>query len=76
MSVDSATAETEKQSGWLDWIERVGNRLPHPMSLFIIGAVAVLVLSQIADWGNWSAEKTVLQENPGGTTTKEVVEVT
>ena len=76
MSIDSAGSEREKQSGWLDWIERVGNRLPHPMSLFIIGAVAVLVLSQIADWGNWSAEKTVLQEDPGGTTAKVVVEVT
>ena len=76
MSTDSAIPSAEKRSGWLDWIERVGNRLPHPMSMFIIGAIAVLVLSQIADFGNWSAEKTVLQEHPGGTTTKEVVEVT
>mgnify|MGYP001481186378 FL=1 len=57
MSIDSAGPEKEKRSGWLDWIERVGNRLPHPMTLFIAGTVLILVLSQVADVGNWSAEK-------------------
>ena len=39
MSADSATSETGKKSGWLDLIERVGNRLPHPMTLFIVGTL-------------------------------------
>ena len=31
----------------LGWIERVGNKLPHPVVLFIILAAFVIVLSQI-----------------------------
>ena len=46
--------------GILNWIERVGNRLPDPVSLFVIGALTVVVLSQIADQLNWTVTKSVL----------------
>ena len=45
--------------GILNWIERVGNRLPDPVSLFVIGALSVVVLSQIADQLNWTVTKSV-----------------
>ncbi|MGE5632981.1 MAG: AbgT family transporter [Caulobacteraceae bacterium] len=32
---------------FLDWVERVGNKLPHPFTLFIILAVLTMVLSAI-----------------------------
>jgi aminobenzoyl-glutamate transport protein len=35
-------------SGFLDTIERWGNKLPHPFNLFVIFSVAVLLLSWIA----------------------------
>ena len=76
MSIDSAGPEKEKRSGWLDWIERVGNRLPHPMTLFITGTVLILVLSQVADVGNWSAEKTVMKLNAEGVKVRTVETVT
>ena len=57
-------------------IERVGNRLPHPMTLFIVGTVIVLVLSQVADVCNWSAEKTVMKTEAGGTKVQTVETVT
>ena len=76
MSADSATSETGKKSGWLDLIERVGNRLPHPMTLFIVGTLIVLVLSQVADVCNWSAEKTVMKTEAGGTKVQTVETVT
>ena len=76
MSADSATSETGKKSGWLDLIERVGNRLPHPMTLFIVGTLIVLVLSQIADVCNWSAEKTVMKTEASGTKVQTVETVT
>ena len=76
MSIDSAGPEKEKRSGWLDLIERVGNRLPHPMTLFIVGTLIVLVLSQIADVCNWSAEKTVMKTEAGGTKVQTVETVT
>ncbi len=49
----------ESSSGILDRIERLGNALPDPVTLFIIGALLVMVLSQVADWSGWSVEKTI-----------------
>ena len=43
----------------LDRIERVGNALPHPATLFLIGALTVMALSQVAVSLGWSVEKTV-----------------
>lgn len=49
-------------SGFLAWIERSGNRLPHPASLFFIAACAVLLLSQLAEAAAWAVEKTVTNQ--------------
>jgi aminobenzoyl-glutamate transport protein len=41
------------QSGFLNLIERIGNALPDPNALFLIGAVLVMILSALAvalDW--------------------------
>ena len=46
-------------TGLLDKIERVGNALPDPTTLFLIGALLVMVLSQLAASLDWSVEKTV-----------------
>jgi len=46
----------------LDTIERVGNRLPAPASLFLIGAVLVMILSQVAVSLDWTVEKTISRE--------------
>jgi len=43
-------------SGLLGTIERIGNRLPDPVTLFVIGAFAVLITSEIASRVGWSAE--------------------
>ena len=57
---NSSARELDRNRGILNWIERVGNRLPDPVSLFILGAVAVVILSQIADTLDWTVTKTVL----------------
>ena len=62
MSQETGKKKPTPGAKWLDAIERLGNRLPHPMTLFIIGAVAVLVISQIAASSGWTVEKTVMQE--------------
>jgi aminobenzoyl-glutamate transport protein len=55
-----ATLTSPGFASWvLDWIERAGNRLPDPITLFIGGAILVMVLSQIAVWQGWSVEKVV-----------------
>ena len=34
----------------LDWIEKVGNRLPHPATLFALFALSVVFVSALGDW--------------------------
>jgi aminobenzoyl-glutamate transport protein len=49
-------------TGLLDAVERIGNALPDPATLFLLGAVAVLALSQVAASLGWTVEKTVARE--------------
>ncbi len=46
----------------LDAIERIGNALPHPTTLFLIGALGVLLLSQLAASLDWSVDRAVSRE--------------
>jgi aminobenzoyl-glutamate transport protein len=46
----------------LDAIERIGNALPDPATLFLIGAALVLALSQVVASLDWTVEKTVSRE--------------
>lgn len=41
----------------LDRIERLGNRLPDPATLFLAGAVALMAISHVAVQLGWSVEK-------------------
>jgi aminobenzoyl-glutamate transport protein len=50
------------RDGLLDFIERLGNALPHPATLFLLGALAVMALSQLAVALGWEVEKTVTRE--------------
>ena len=38
----------------LNVVEKVGNALPHPATLFLLFALSVLVFSLIAHWAGWS----------------------
>lgn len=40
-------------------IESIGNRLPHPATLFVLGTIMVFVFSEIAVQVNWSVESPV-----------------
>jgi aminobenzoyl-glutamate transport protein len=56
--------ESEKRGlpGLLDAIERFGNALPDPTTLFLLGALLVLLLSQLAASFEWTVEKTISRE--------------
>jgi len=47
--------KSKEKTGILGWIERGGNALPHPASLFGILALTVLLLSLLGHFFNWSA---------------------
>ena len=51
------------KGGWLDRIERIGNALPDPVSLFAMGACLVFVFSWIAASQGW---RSILLDNDGG----------
>ena len=53
---------SEKKGGWLEFIERIGNRLPDPVTLFIIGAVLVLVSSEAAAYFQWQVRNPVTDQ--------------
>lgn len=40
-------------------VERTGNRLPHPATLFFFAALAVMLISQVAELLQWQVTKTV-----------------
>jgi len=42
---------------WLDRVERAGNALPHPVTLFAMALGMVMVLSQVAAWAGWAVRK-------------------
>ncbi len=52
----SNDASRRSSRGLLDWIERVGNKLPDPISLFVMGAILVLVASEWAARTGWAVE--------------------
>ncbi len=58
----AGASEKRGLPGLLDAIERVGNALPDPTTLFLLGALLVLVMSQLAATFEWTVEKTVSRE--------------
>jgi aminobenzoyl-glutamate transport protein len=51
-----SAAGAERPRGWLGRLERIGNALPDPLTLFALGAVLVFVGSWLAARGGWSHE--------------------
>lgn len=48
------SGEASAPTGILGWIERVGNKLPDPVMLFVFATVAVMIISTIGAWAGWS----------------------
>jgi aminobenzoyl-glutamate transport protein len=73
--VSTAAAEDKGTGGFLGWIERVGNKVPHPAIIFLALIVGVIVLSAVLAWAEVSVttevaepeDTTVSQEYNGGT---------
>lgn len=46
----AAAKEPPKNSGWLGTVERIGNKVPHPVLMFLYLILIVIALSAILDW--------------------------
>ncbi len=63
MSAEAATAapDAKSSSGFLDLIERVGNKVPHPAILFLLLCLGMILLSQVFYWLGASATYEVVK---------------
>lgn len=52
---DTLKKDKKSGGGFLGWIERVGNKMPHPLALFTYITLIVVVLSAIASFFDFSA---------------------
>jgi len=52
---------SSRQSGFLSAIERIGNKLPDPIMLFVGATILVMALSAIGSWLNWSVEPVTIR---------------
>jgi aminobenzoyl-glutamate transport protein len=64
MATTAADAEPAKQGGIFDWIERVGNKVPHPVMMFLYLIIGVIVLSHILYLLGVSVTDTVITAVP------------
>ena len=51
--------ENKKSGSWLDIIEKVGNKVPHPVLMFLYLIIFVIVLSQILAWAGVSVTEQI-----------------
>ena len=57
--MSKVVAEKPKSGGWLGTIERIGNKVPHPVLMFLYLIIGVIVLSAILDWANVSVTEQI-----------------
>ncbi len=72
MSAAEATVAGEKKGSWLDTIERVGNKVPHPVMIFVYLIIGVIVLSAILAALGVSVTEEVLVPAPKTVTAEDV----
>ncbi len=46
----AAAAKPNKTGGWLGTVERIGNKVPHPVLMFLYLIIGVIVLSAVLGW--------------------------
>jgi len=68
--MSTGTTDTSHGNGILDLIEWVGNKLPDPTTLFLIGAILVMIISHVAVSQDWSVQ----EEKPIGMTQEVTLE--
>ncbi len=56
MSNKNRKAQAKESSGFLAWVEKVGNALPHPAMIFVIMIAILAVVAQICYMNNVSVD--------------------
>ena len=61
---DTVAAPSTGDSKWLDWVERVGNKVPNPTIMFVYLIAVVALLSAILSWAGVSVTDEVVTPVP------------
>ncbi|HEX5916449.1 MAG TPA: AbgT family transporter [Nocardioides sp.] len=64
--MSTAAAADKGTGGFLGWIERVGNKVPHPAIIFLALIVGVIVLSAVLAWAGVSVTTEVAEAEETG----------
>ncbi|NPD06249.1 AbgT family transporter [Nocardioides sp. zg-1308] len=64
--MSTTAAEETSSGGFLGWIERVGNKVPHPAIIFLALIVGVIVLSAVLAWADVSVTTEVAEAEETG----------
>ncbi|MBP1154871.1 MULTISPECIES: AbgT family transporter [unclassified Paenibacillus] len=62
MSMPANAVKNSNKKGFLGWIEALGNKLPHPIFLFMIFCFIILLFSYLGHLFNWQAVNPVTKE--------------
>ena len=62
--MSAVTSEKPKTGGWLGTVERIGNKVPHPVLMFLYLIIGVIVLSAVMDALGVSVTECVPAPNP------------
>ncbi len=60
----AATADRSFSERMLDGVERVGNKVPNPVLMFLYLIVFIIVISQVLDWLDVSVTETIAEPVP------------
>ncbi len=63
-AAETPAEETQEGGGFLGWIERVGNKVPHPAMIFLGLIVGVILLSAVLSWFGVSVTTDVAEPDP------------
>jgi aminobenzoyl-glutamate transport protein len=64
MATEAVPAPQGQQGGFFNWIERVGNKVPHPVLMFLYLIIGLAILSQILFWFGVSVTDEVVTPVP------------
>lgn len=67
MGETSKNLKNEKKGGFLDWVERVGNKLPHPAAIFVILSVIIIIISDLCARAGVNVQFNMVDKVNGGT---------
>ncbi len=64
MSATAAPGDTETGGGWLNAVERIGNKVPNPTIMFVYLIAFIAILSAVLSWFHVSVTDEVMTQVP------------